>query len=221
MNSSHPFFVFFIQPVCKKTIHADIIFLVDGSGSIDKEFSSIQTFMELVVNKTLVGKSLTRFGVIIYSDEVETVFSLNELDSKRDILEAIRKMRPPEGNTYMAKALDSSLKFFNAKHGGRKETNVPQILIVVTDGHATDYHNLKKPSDALQQNGVQVYSVGVKDANKDELMTMAGGDESKVFYVGSFVALEFLHRNISEELCETTKPGKSVDDIQSTITDIL
>ncbi|KAE8289315.1 Collagen alpha-5(VI) chain Collagen alpha-1(XXIX) chain von [Larimichthys crocea] len=103
--------------VCKKTIHADIIFLVDGSGSIDKEFSSIQTFMELVVNKTLVGKSLTRFG-----------------------------------------------------------------------------------------NGVQVYSVGVKDANKDELMTMAGGDESKVFYVGSFVALEFLHRNISEELCETTKP---------------
>ncbi len=166
--------------------------------------------MESVVDQSTVGQNLTHFGVILYSDEAKSRFTLNKYDSKRDVLKAVRDLSATGGNTYTGKALAYSLQFFEAEHGGRKALKVPQILMVITDGEATDPNNLKEPSDALRNKGVTVFSIGVKDANPDQLKTMAGGDTSKVFYVDNFEALETLYKNISSVLCDSTKPGKSV-----------
>lgn len=202
---------FFLQPDCKKTERADIIFLVDESSSISAtQFKSMQKFMESVVDQTTVGQDLTRFGVILYSDAAKSSFTLKKHKSKRDVLKAVTDLTATGGNTYTGKALAYSLQFFNAEHGGRKVLKVPQILMVITDGEATDPYSLKEPSDALRNNGVTVFSIGVKEANPDELETMAGGDTSKVFYVDNFEALETLYKNISSVLCNSTKPGKSV-----------
>uniref|UniRef100_UPI0009B39205 collagen alpha-6(VI) chain-like n=1 Tax=Monopterus albus TaxID=43700 RepID=UPI0009B39205 len=192
---------------CKKTERADIIFLVDGSTSINEtEFQSMQKFMMSVVNKSMVGKNLTNFGVILYSNEPKSVFSLNAYDSKQKVLQAIKNAMQPQGDTFTSKALTYSLQFFSAEHGGRKAFKVPQILMVITDGDATDYRDLKPSSDALRAKGVTVFSIGVKDAVREQLNTMAGGDTSKVFYVDDFKALETLYKNISSVLCNSTKP---------------
>lgn len=170
----------------------------------------MQKFMESMVNQTTVGKNLTRFGVILYSSHPKSNFTLKEYDSKREVLKAIANLAPSGGNTYTGNALTYSLQFFNAEHGGRKKSKVPQILMLITDGNATNPHNLKAPSDALRNNGVTVFSIGVEGALKDELETVAGGDKSKVFYVDNFVALELLYKNISSVLCDHIKPGTSV-----------
>ncbi|XP_034553414.1 collagen alpha-6(VI) chain [Notolabrus celidotus] len=192
---------------CKKTERADIIFLVDGSTSITLEkFQSMQKFMKSMVNQTSVGTNLTRFGVILYSTDAKSVFTLNQYKSKREVLNAISGLKSPYGDTYTGKALGYSLPFFGAAHGGRAALQVPQILVVITDGDATDRHSLAAPSLALRESGVRVFSIGVEGANRTQLEIMAGQDKSKVFYVDNFEALEGLYKNLTLEICEYTKP---------------
>lgn len=166
--------------------------------------------MASVVKETTVGENLARFGVILYSDTPKSSFTLNEIYSKGKLLEALQQLVQPSGKTYTGAALAYSLQYFNAKHGGRREIRVPQILMVITDGAAQDHRRLKAESDALRKNGVTVISIGVKDAKRDELETMAGGDTSKVFFVDNFKDLETLYQNISSVICNSTKRGKSV-----------
>ncbi|XP_039474969.1 collagen alpha-4(VI) chain-like isoform X2 [Oreochromis aureus] len=193
---------------------ADIIFLVDGSGSIDEEqFKSMQTFMASVVKETTVGENLTRFGVILYSDAANSSFTLNKIYSKGKVLEALQQLVQPDGSTYTGAALAYSLQYFNAKHGGRREIRVPQILMVITDGAATDRDRLKAESDALRKNGVTVISIGVKDADRKELETMAGGDTSKVFFVDDFKDLITQYKNISSVICDSTKRAYNQTDL--------
>ncbi|XP_059194891.1 collagen alpha-6(VI) chain-like [Centropristis striata] len=183
---------------------ADIIFLMDSSKSIDSgEYNSMRKFIESVVSQTTVGKDHTRFGLISYSDKSMSHFELKDHDSKRSVLAAIPKDKPPEGDTHTGEALEFTLPYFNTEHGGRKK--VPQILVVITDGEATNPYILKEHSDALRDNGVIVLSVGVKDANHEELLTIAGDDSSRVFVVEDFDALENLYANMSDALCNPTK----------------
>ncbi|XP_070690879.1 collagen alpha-6(VI) chain-like [Pempheris klunzingeri] len=196
------------DPDCTKTERADIIFLVDVSTSIDStEFSSMRTFMESIVNQTIVGKDLTRFGVILYSTNPTSHFTLKQCVSKQKIFKAITDVVPSGGDTYTGKALAYTLQFFNAEHGGRKTLKVPQILMVITDGDAHDVKDLKPSSDALRKNGVTVFSIGVKDAIKEQLDIMAGGDTSRVFYVDRFEGLKTLYKNITSVLCNSTQPA--------------
>ncbi|KAF1388523.1 hypothetical protein PFLUV_G00091150 [Perca fluviatilis] len=202
--------------LCQKncTINkADIIFLVDSSTSINEiQYGSMQIFMESIVNQTTVGKDMTRFGLISYATETQPHFSLHDYDSKLKVLAAIPKQKPTEGNTYTGEALQFSLEYFNAAHGGRKAFNVPQILMVITDGEATNPDILKEHSDALRANGIVVISVGVKEAKLDQLETMAGGDKSKVFFVDNFKALETLYKKMSSTFCNSTKPACKTGD---------
>ncbi|XP_056236931.1 collagen alpha-6(VI) chain-like isoform X1 [Seriola aureovittata] len=192
---------------CKKTEEADIIFLVDGSTSITlQKFRSMQKFMESMVNQTTVGKDLTRFGVILYSTIPNSIFTLKQYSSKREVLQAIAALKSPYGDTYTGKALAYSLQYFEAANGGRAERQVPQILMVITDGDATDSNNLVAPSLALRDKGINVFSIGVEGANRAQLEIMAGHEASRVFYVDNFEALETLHKNITHVLCNSTKP---------------
>ncbi|XP_061885754.1 collagen alpha-6(VI) chain isoform X2 [Entelurus aequoreus] len=193
---------------CKKTEKADIIFLVDSSISITLDkFRSMQKFMSSMVNQTTVGKDLTRFGVILFSTDPESVFTLNQYESKRDVLQSISTLKPLSGNTYTGKALKYALTFFNAEHGGRAALGVPQILMVITDGNATNSYNLVEPSTALREKNISVFSIGVEGAVRKELEIIAGQDLSRVFYVDNFAALETLYKNITHALCNSTKPA--------------
>ncbi|KAJ8004899.1 hypothetical protein DPEC_G00141080 [Dallia pectoralis] len=195
-----------IDKDCVRTEVADIIFLVDGSSSISPQhFTIMKNFMMALVNETTVGEKQTRFGLIVFSDKPESKFTLNSYTSRREVNTAISKLKAPTGDTYTGKALKYSLGYFGKEYGGRKALKVPQWLMVITDGEATDPDDLKKPSEMLRDNGIVVFSIGVVGANKDELETMAG-DPARVFFVDSFHELETLHKNISIEFCNNIKP---------------
>lgn len=171
----------------------------------------MQKFMQSIVNHTTVGKDLTRFGVILYSTDPKSVFTLSMHSSRQEVYQAISALTSPNGDTYTGKALKYSLQYFEEKYGGRAELDVPQILMVITDGDATDQYSLVEPSVALRKKGVDVISIGVEGANKEQLEIMAGYDSSKVFYVDNFEGLEKLYKNITKVLCHSTKPGKRLN----------
>ncbi|MBN3325895.1 CO6A6 protein, partial [Atractosteus spatula] len=192
---------------CKRTKVADMIFLVDGSSSIDStEFMNMQKFMIAMVNNSDVGESRVRFGAIMYSTTPTEMFRLNQFDTKQQVREAIAAMETPGGDTYTAKALQFSQTFFTEAYGGRKSAGVPQILLVITDGEATDRIDLSALSGSVREEGISIYGIGVANANRDELNMMTR-DENKVFYVDNFNVLEELHKNVSKVLCSETKPG--------------
>ncbi|KAM9723783.1 LOW QUALITY PROTEIN: collagen alpha-6(VI) chain-like [Menidia menidia] len=190
---------------CKRIDKADILFLVDGSSSIDAEkFQSMKTFMGAVVNLTTVGRDLTRFGAILYADRPESRFELGDFESRGQVLAAIEGLAAPGGDTYTAAALTQALQYLGRPHGGRGGGGVPQLLMVITDGDATDAPRLRAAAEALRGAGVRVVSIGVRDADQGQLLLMAG-DPGRVFYVNEFRQLELLHRNISHVLCNYTK----------------
>ncbi|KAM6995244.1 collagen alpha-6(VI) chain [Tautogolabrus adspersus] len=191
---------------CKKTERADIIFLVDRSTSIDKRLINVQNFMKSMVNQTTVGKNLTRFGVITFSNNPVSIFTLKQSETKRDIFKAISNIETPNGNTGTGDALEYSLKYFNSEHGGRADLKVPQFLLVITDGGAQEPSKLYAPSKALRDKGISVFSIGVEDAKREQLDIIAGNDASKVFYVDTFDALEHLYKNVTLQICPLTKP---------------
>lgn len=185
-----------------------MIFLVDGSSSISQsEYKSMQKFMTSIVNGTKVGENLVRFGAVVYSDNAETEFTLDQYRTAREVRTAITNIVKPGGNTYTGLALRHTLEYFQKQHGGRGEQDVPQILFVITDGEATDPAVLKVWSEEIARNGILVYAIGVAGASKSELEVMTGGDRKRVFYASNYDDLQAVHTELKEVLCETIKPG--------------
>ncbi|XP_060778334.1 collagen alpha-6(VI) chain-like isoform X3 [Neoarius graeffei] len=191
---------------CQKSQVADVVFLVDDSTSITSDgFKSMKFFMNSVVNATQVGKDSVRFCTILYSDTPETKFPLNQYYSKREVRDAISRLKHYGGNTYTSKALRYSLDYFNEDNGGRGAKGVPQMLFVITDGQATDTYDLPEAADKLHKSGISVYGIGVANAKTSELETITK-DITKVYQVGDFEALKALQQNISSVICNNTKP---------------
>ncbi|MCI4374056.1 hypothetical protein PGIGA_G00001650 [Pangasianodon gigas] len=195
---------------CQKSQVADVVFLVDGSTSIESNnFERMKFFMNSVVNKTQVGQDNVRICTIVYSNTAKVHFRLNQHYSKEEVQKAISDLEYPTGDTYTAQALRYSLDYFDEAKGGRGANGVPQMLFVVTDGEATDQYYLKEAADKLHKYGISIYGIGVANASKDEL-EMITKDENKVFHVNNFQALINLWPDISNEICKKTKPGKYI-----------
>uniref|UniRef100_A0A3Q0T315 VWFA domain-containing protein n=1 Tax=Amphilophus citrinellus TaxID=61819 RepID=A0A3Q0T315_AMPCI len=184
--------------VCKD-IPSDIIFLTDSSESIsEKDFQKMKDFMKTVISKSIVGQNEVHIGVMQYSSSPYLEFDLTQHYNQSRILNAIDKMEQIKEGTRTGRAITE------VSH----ELMVHQILMVITDGEASDPHRLKEESDALRENGITVISIGVMEAKREELETMAGDDTSKVFFVDNFKDLETLYKEVSSVICSTTKPGK-------------
>jgi len=69
---------------------ADIVFVLDGSSSIwPPDFQKQLDFVQHVIDQFDVGTNKTHVGVMTFSSDVETIFNLGELGSKKEIRAAI------------------------------------------------------------------------------------------------------------------------------------
>ncbi|XP_042333375.1 collagen alpha-6(VI) chain-like [Sceloporus undulatus] len=191
---------------CRRIERLDIVFVIDGSGSIDpKEYDIMKDFMISLVKKSDVSHDRVQFGAVKYSAEPETFFYLNDYTTKSAIIKAIQNDKSIGETTYTAKALRHSEALFSEKHGSRKHRSVPQVLIVITDGDSHDAAELDEVSKRLRENGIIIYAIGIERARPDELLTMAGS-EDKYFYVNTFEGLKSLYPKISDKICSVSKP---------------
>ena len=75
----------------------DITFVVDSSGSIKREnWARVKNFMKNVIDDFDVGPYSTQFGAVVYGNDVvksSPTFQLNDFDNKRELLQAIERMR--------------------------------------------------------------------------------------------------------------------------------
>ncbi|KAL1262547.1 hypothetical protein QQF64_005286, partial [Cirrhinus molitorella] len=191
---------------CKTPELIDIIFLVDASGSRNKEsFKEMIHLMKDIVSKSVVKANRVRFGAVTYSDDPRSAFTLNQYYIDTDVLGAISNLKASGGSRNTARALKYSLSFFKEIHGGRRAKNVPQVLFLITDGKVNDLSGLASWPNSLKNSEVNFFAIGTEDADTDQLNAMVGNKE-RVHYANTYQELSGLQQRIIQDLCNLTKP---------------
>lgn len=157
----------------------DIIFLVDGSDGVGREFPIIQEFIRKIVESLNVAENKIRIGVVQYGDSPHADMYLNTYTTKEGVLNAISRLQQRRGRQ---RNLGQALQFvesdvLTSTHGSRKQEGVPQFLIVVSSGPSTD--DIKVAASSLKRSRVLPFSIGTRDVSPHELQVVS--------YVPNFV----------------------------------
>lgn len=187
---------------CKGAKLADIVFIIDESGSIGTpNFQLVRTFLHSVVSGLDVAPTKVRVGIVMYSDKAKAQVYLNTFDDKNELLSFIKIMPYHGGGTNTGVALNFTREHvFTKERGSRKGKGIQQVAVVITDGESQD--DVSNAAVALRRAGVRIYTVGVKNANHAQLVKMASHPPSKhIFKVDSFSKLQVLEQKLQNIVC--------------------
>ncbi|KAF4791131.1 hypothetical protein TURU_133491 [Turdus rufiventris] len=153
---------------------ADLIFLIDGSNNIGGvNFPAIRDFLVNLIETLRVGAQQIHIGVVQYSDQPRTEFSLNSYSTKADVLDAVKALSFRGGEeANIGAALEFVVEnLFTQAGGSRIEEAVPQILVLISGGESSD--DIREGLLAVKQAGVFSFSIGVQNADSAELQQIA------------------------------------------------
>ncbi|XP_044534828.1 collagen alpha-5(VI) chain [Gracilinanus agilis] len=180
-----------------KDKRADVMFLVDSSGSIKAPtFQKIKTFMKNMVSKSHVGFDQVHFGVVQFSNVSKEEFGLTEYMTERDIFDAIDRMNFIGNKTYTGKALEFVSSYFEPLKGGRK--GVKKFLVLITDGKSHD--SITEPALLLRNKEVVILLVAIFRSKSPQLEDITG-DPNLVYYVEKFDDQKLLEDKLVFDLC--------------------
>ncbi|XP_030074425.1 collagen alpha-1(XIV) chain isoform X1 [Microcaecilia unicolor] len=199
------------QFTCKTPAIADIVILVDGSWSIGRfNFKLVRLFLENLVAAFNVGAVKTRIGLAQYSGDPRIEWQLNTYGTKDAVLEAVRNLPYKGGNTLTGLALTYILEnSFKSEAGAR--AGIPKIGILITDGKSQD--DVIPPAKSLRDAGIELFAIGVKNADENELKAIASEPHSThVYNVADFNIMHTIVEGLTMTLC--TRVEEQVKEIQ-------
>ncbi|XP_029308193.1 collagen alpha-1(XIV) chain [Cottoperca gobio] len=189
------------QFVCHTEAIADIIILVDGSWSIGRlNFRLVRMFLENLVNAFDVGIDKTRIGLAQYSGDPRIEWHLNAFFTKDAVIDAVKNLPYKGGNTLTGLALTYVLENCFKPESGSRE-GIPKIGILITDGKSQD--DVIPPAESLRNAGVELFAIGVKNADENELHSIASEpDDSHVYNVADFNVMSSIVEGLTKTVCE-------------------
>lgn len=179
----------------------DVIFVVDGSDGVGREFPIIQEFIRRIVESLNVGENKIRIGVVQYGDYAQADMYLNTHTTKEGVLNAVRGLRQRGGRQ---RNLGQALRFVNEDvlieaRGSRKQDGVPQFVIVVSSGSSTD--DINRPAAVLKQSRVLPFSIGTRELSPRELEVVSYVPNF-AFTVDDLPGLYTVHENLINIITE-------------------
>ncbi|XP_021565440.1 von Willebrand factor A domain-containing protein 2 [Carlito syrichta] len=147
----------------------DILFLLDGSHSIGKgSFERSKHFAITVCDALDISPKRVRVGAFQFSSTPHLEFPLDSFSTQQEVKEKMKRMVFKGGRTETGFALKYLLR--EGFPGGRN-SSVPQILIIITDGKSQGHVAL--PAKQLKERGIIVFAVGVRFPRWEELHALA------------------------------------------------
>ncbi|GAA6109498.1 collagen alpha-1(XII) chain isoform X1 [Tachysurus ichikawai] len=185
---------------CSKSAIADLVFLVDGSWSVGREnFKYIRNFIGAVAGAFDIGEDKTRVAVVQYSTDTRTEFNLNQYFKRAELLQAIRNLPYKGGNTMTGEAIDYLVKNTFAEAAGARKS-FPKVAIIVTDGKSQD--PVDEYARRLRNIGAEVFLLGIKGADEDEIRTIASTPHSThVYSVLDFDLIKEVQEQLITQVC--------------------
>ncbi|KAL2766168.1 integrin alpha-D isoform 2 precursor, partial [Daubentonia madagascariensis] len=191
-------------PECP-TQEMDIVFLIDGSGSIDpSEFTQMKDFVRAVMGQ-FEGTN-TLFSLLQYSNLLKTHFTFARFRNSSSPQSLVDPIVQLNGLTYTATGiLKVVTELFHSKNGARQSAK--KILIVITDGQK--YRDPLEYSAVIplaERAGIIRYAIGVGDAFQEpaarqELNTIGSvPPQDHVFKVDNFAALGSIQKKLQKKI---------------------
>ncbi|KAG7465749.1 hypothetical protein MATL_G00156840 [Megalops atlanticus] len=185
---------------CSYSAIADLVFLVDGSWSVGREnFKHIRSFISTMAGAFDIGRDKTRVAVVQYSTDTRTEFNLNQYSKRGELLRAINSLPYKGGNTMTGDAMDYLLKnTFTEAAGARKA--FPKVAMIITDGKSQD--PVEDAAKKLRNIGVEIFVLGIKGADEEELRLIASKPYNKHIYnVPNFDLIKGVQKEIITQVC--------------------
>lgn len=183
---------------------ADIVFVVDASGSIrENRFKIVLDYVAGVIDNLEVGKDRTRIGLITYSDTATVRFNLNKYTRKEDILQVVKSQLWIQGKTNTADALRlMRTQLFTEANGDRLD--VPNYAIVLTDGESNINAEMTvKEAIQARIEGAHVIVVTVSEKPTLEIKGIASDpDDQNILFVEKFSMLPSLSNRLVKAVCD-------------------
>ncbi|XP_077196918.1 uncharacterized protein LOC143838901 [Paroedura picta] len=210
------------QEACGTAETADIVFLVEESWSIGENgFRQVKDFISRVIQtfkNAMLGKAGIRLGVVVYGDKPRISIDLTDYITVEEVLVAIRDLsfQGGHGKTGDAFAFLADSAFSR----GKLREDVAKVVILITDGKSLD--SVDGPAAALRDQGVAVFAVGVKNADRNQLSKIASDPaEEHTLYAEDFHLLSSLSAKLSRRLCftasEPPRPVKQTANVEKII----
>ncbi|XP_031793208.1 integrin alpha-M isoform X1 [Sarcophilus harrisii] len=194
----------------------DIVFLIDGSGSINRnQFIQMKNFIKTIMDQFTGTK--TQFSLMQYSDDFEIHFTFDDFKNDPVPKKLVDPIKQLKGWTHTASGIRKVVReLFQEWNGARKDAN--KILIVITDGQIQgDSLNYRNVIPEAEKEGIIRYAIGVGFAFRNpsayqELQTIASNPpQEHVFQVDNFDALKNIQNQLQEKIfaIEGTQTGSN------------
>ncbi len=184
---------------CNETAQADIVLLVDSSGSIgESDFEEVREFLHAFVGVFNLTPNKVKVGLAQFSDRPYQEFLLGEYLDKRDLQQKLNGLIYRGGGTNTGQALT----FIRENYFSLARKNVPGITIVITDGDSND--DVEEPSQRLRNLGVFIFVIRVGTGNMEKLRAISNiPHEEFLFSIDSYQELEGLKESLRNKVCFT------------------
>lgn len=181
---------------------ADIVFLLDSSGSIGlADFKTQLLFVANFSETFEIGPKYVQVGVVTFATLPHNEFNLNRYNNKGDLVNAIRNIRYIAGSTRTDLALQYvETNSFTTLAGDRELA--ANILIVITDGQSSQPTLTLAEDEKMHRMNFKVFAIGIgPEINETELLHIAT-DAHHVFTVSNFDALSTLQAELRQTACK-------------------
>ncbi|XP_052813417.1 uncharacterized protein LOC128240703 isoform X7 [Mya arenaria] len=190
---------------CENTCNAraDIVFLLDSSGSIGhKDFRRVKKFVHNMVSDLQIGKDASRIGLATYSSKSRHGFFMSKYDDLFKLQNAIAGISYEYGNSNAAEGLRLVREhYFNGRNGDRSD--IQDFLVVITDGVSNVQPDQTLiEANLIKEKGVHVYAVGIGEFDPAELNEIASKPASENAYILSdYSGLDNISNSIIKQTC--------------------
>ncbi|XP_047431494.1 collagen alpha-1(VII) chain isoform X2 [Mugil cephalus] len=197
---------------CRTVVEADIVFLVDDSGSVGHaSFSRVKDFISAIVSSfqsSVVGAEGIRFGVTVFGDVPRMRIALTDYSSLEEVLRAVRGL-PYEGGS---RRIGSALQFLvdSVFSAAISRDFAPKIAVLITNGRSDD--QVEAAARAVADAGISLFAVGVRGSDESELRRIVSPPYEEHLLLGAdFSLLDSLLPKVSRRLCFTaSEPPRPV-----------
>jgi uncharacterized protein with von Willebrand factor type A (vWA) domain len=175
-----------------------MIIVMDSSGSIGE--ANYQIALQFVANLStaFTASSRSRLGFHLFSSNTRKIIPITNSLSPDEIQTAILSSPYLRRGTRTDLGVKTALRDFQlyARPG------VPRTLVVLTDGMSEQPGLTSQAAASAKEEGLRMFSIGITSGvNEDELVSLAGRDELRVYKANNWTDLESLLIQTSREFC--------------------
>lgn len=204
---------FFAFSVMKCAEEADLVFVLDTSGSItDENFEKQKNFVKALASSFDPAATSHQLALMSYSGDAQIEVTFKNKTIQKDFEKAIDRVSHSKGRTRLDKALQlASSQLFAASGGSRP--SVRKVMIVLTDGRQSQDFDTVPLSVAvrpLRQLGVKIYAVAIGDEVDLGELNQITDSRDDVISVSDFDDLANMASDVASKSCRVValSPGK-------------